>query len=218
MLKKLKCITDREFRYVDDEQIYLYPNCDVTVWLRSCEKEIILPIRGEKSGEIPSWLNGSLLRNGPGKMQFGDSKFQHLFDSAALLHKWLGNNEMISIDSVNLSIFRAFDFFQIWNRKWWSVLSMSFCEFKFLWEKSSSKSYRTEFVWHESRSGSLSLDFQTNLGHLRGPLECRQYQHFNLSIWWWVLCIHRVSDRSTVNKFNANSKRWNWLTCVFVTE
>lgn len=39
-----------------------YPNCDVNVWLRSCEKEIIEPVEGVLSGEIPSWINGSLLR------------------------------------------------------------------------------------------------------------------------------------------------------------
>lgn len=40
----------------------LYPNCDVNVWLRSCEKEIIEPVEGSVSGEIPHWINGSLLR------------------------------------------------------------------------------------------------------------------------------------------------------------
>lgn len=39
-----------------------YPNCDVNVWLRSCEKEIIEPVEGVVHGEIPSWINGSLLR------------------------------------------------------------------------------------------------------------------------------------------------------------
>jgi hypothetical protein len=39
-----------------------YPNCDVNVWLRSCEKEIIEPVEGVVSGDIPSWINGSLLR------------------------------------------------------------------------------------------------------------------------------------------------------------
>jgi hypothetical protein len=40
----------------------LYPNCDVNVWLRSCDKEIIEPVEGVVSGDIPSWINGSLLR------------------------------------------------------------------------------------------------------------------------------------------------------------
>lgn len=48
-----------------------YPNCDVNVWLRSCEEEIIEPISGVVSGNIPSWINGSLLRNGPGSIKVG---------------------------------------------------------------------------------------------------------------------------------------------------
>jgi hypothetical protein len=66
----------------------LYPNCDVNVWLRSCEQEIIEPVRGEASGKIPKWINGSLLRNGPGSIKVGSMVFNHLFDSSALLHRF----------------------------------------------------------------------------------------------------------------------------------
>jgi hypothetical protein len=38
------------------------PKYDINVWLRSCEKEIIEPVEGVVIGEIPSWINGSLLR------------------------------------------------------------------------------------------------------------------------------------------------------------
>lgn len=65
-----------------------YPNCDVNVWLRSCEKEIIDPICGVVIGNIPDWINGSLLRNGPGIIKVGDMTFNHLFDSSALLHRF----------------------------------------------------------------------------------------------------------------------------------
>lgn len=65
-----------------------YPNCDVNVWLRSCEHEIIDPVDGVVSGEIPKWINGSLLRNGPGSIKVGDMTFNHLFDAAALLHRF----------------------------------------------------------------------------------------------------------------------------------
>lgn len=65
-----------------------YPNCDVNVWLRSCEHEIIDPVEGVVSGEIPSWINGSLLRNGPGSIKVGDMTYNHLFDAAALLHRF----------------------------------------------------------------------------------------------------------------------------------
>ncbi|CAO1425675.1 unnamed protein product [Diamesa serratosioi] len=66
----------------------LYPNCDVNVWLRSCEEEIIEPIDGCITGVIPLWLKGSLLRNGPGSIKVGEMTYNHLFDSAALLHRF----------------------------------------------------------------------------------------------------------------------------------
>lgn len=65
-----------------------YPNCDVEVWLRSCEQEIIEPVEGIVSGDIPRWISGSLLRNGPGSIKVGDMTYNHLFDAAALLHRF----------------------------------------------------------------------------------------------------------------------------------
>ncbi|XP_055618254.1 carotenoid isomerooxygenase isoform X2 [Toxorhynchites rutilus septentrionalis] len=73
-----------------------YPNCDVNVWLRSCEQEIIQPIEGEVSGTIPEWLNGSLLRNGPGSLRVGEMTFNHLFDSSALLHRFNVENGQVT--------------------------------------------------------------------------------------------------------------------------
>lgn len=87
MLKSKKLLTNQSFAVVEDKNTKLYPNCDVSVWLRSCEKEILKPIHGKVRGEIPKWLKGSLLRNGPGGLNIGDMKYHHLFDSAALLHK-----------------------------------------------------------------------------------------------------------------------------------
>lgn len=85
MLKKRRYITEKEFKFGEKKD--LYPDCDVSVWLRSCEDEITTPISGEVRGSIPTWLNGYLLRNGPGSLKVGDQQFEHLFDSAALLHK-----------------------------------------------------------------------------------------------------------------------------------
>lgn len=39
-------------------------------------------------GNIPNWINGSLIRNGPGNLKVGDMRFEHLFDSSAHLHKF----------------------------------------------------------------------------------------------------------------------------------
>lgn len=73
-----------------------YPNCDVNVWLRSCEQEIIEPVEGVVSGIIPSWINGSLLRNGPGSIKFGDTTYNHLFDASALLHRFNINDGKVT--------------------------------------------------------------------------------------------------------------------------
>lgn len=87
MLKEKNLLTNQSFDIVEDKNIRLYPECDCSVWLRSCETEILTPIHGKVCGEIPNWLNGYLLRNGPGSLRVGNSRFDHLFDSTALLHK-----------------------------------------------------------------------------------------------------------------------------------
>lgn len=46
------------------------------------------PINAEVKGNLPSWLRGTLLRNGPGKFECGDTSFKHLFDAQALLHRF----------------------------------------------------------------------------------------------------------------------------------
>jgi carotenoid isomerooxygenase len=69
-------------------KVGLKSKCDIGVLLRSCEHEIIEPVHGIITGEIPSWINGSLLRNGPGKLQVGEDRCKHLFDAAALLHRF----------------------------------------------------------------------------------------------------------------------------------
>ncbi|KAG7484812.1 hypothetical protein MATL_G00054770 [Megalops atlanticus] len=46
------------------------------------------PIATSVRGTIPSWINGSLLRNGPGKFEFGNESFNHWFDGMALLHRF----------------------------------------------------------------------------------------------------------------------------------
>lgn len=66
----------------------LYPNLDLAVWMRSCTKEVDVPVEGKVSGLVPSWLNGTLLQNGPGKFYFGQQDvFKHLFDGSALIQK-----------------------------------------------------------------------------------------------------------------------------------
>lgn len=53
----------------------------------SLDKEIViddLPIKGA----LPSWLSGTLLRNGPAKFEVGEKKLRHWFDGFAMLHKF----------------------------------------------------------------------------------------------------------------------------------
>ncbi|KAK5649129.1 hypothetical protein RI129_004021 [Pyrocoelia pectoralis] len=73
-----------------------YPNCDTTVWLRSCKKEIIKPLKGKVTGTIPFWINGVLFRNGPGLLEIGDCKIGHLFDGLALLHRFSIKNGAVT--------------------------------------------------------------------------------------------------------------------------
>ncbi|XP_061818276.1 carotenoid-cleaving dioxygenase, mitochondrial isoform X2 [Nerophis lumbriciformis] len=46
------------------------------------------PIPAEVQGTIPHWIDGSLLRNGPGKFEFGETHYNHWFDGMALLHQF----------------------------------------------------------------------------------------------------------------------------------
>jgi beta,beta-carotene 9',10'-dioxygenase len=58
-----------------------------TLGFSTLDKEIILnelPL----VGEIPSWLKGTLVRNGPAKFEIGKKKLKHWFDGFAMLHKF----------------------------------------------------------------------------------------------------------------------------------
>ncbi|WP_297082125.1 carotenoid oxygenase family protein [uncultured Demequina sp.] len=40
------------------------------------------------TGVLPEWLEGSLLRNGPGSFQVGEQRYRHWFDGLAMLHRF----------------------------------------------------------------------------------------------------------------------------------
>lgn len=46
------------------------------------------PITTTVEGEIPAWIKGNLLRNGPGKFEFGNTHYNHWFDGMAMLHRF----------------------------------------------------------------------------------------------------------------------------------
>uniref|UniRef100_G1SEP0 Beta-carotene oxygenase 1 n=1 Tax=Oryctolagus cuniculus TaxID=9986 RepID=G1SEP0_RABIT len=52
------------------------------------KKEQLEPVKAKVRGQIPPWLQGTLLRNGPGMHTIGESKYNHWFDGLALLHSF----------------------------------------------------------------------------------------------------------------------------------
>uniref|UniRef100_A0A671VQC2 Beta-carotene oxygenase 1 n=1 Tax=Sparus aurata TaxID=8175 RepID=A0A671VQC2_SPAAU len=46
------------------------------------------PSKADVKGNIPSWLQGTLLRNGPGIFSVGDTSYDHWFDGMAIMHSF----------------------------------------------------------------------------------------------------------------------------------
>ncbi|XP_015250188.1 PREDICTED: beta,beta-carotene 15,15'-monooxygenase-like [Cyprinodon variegatus] len=46
------------------------------------------PVKAEVKGSVPSWLQGTLLRNGPGLFSVGNSEYNHWFDGLSLIHSF----------------------------------------------------------------------------------------------------------------------------------
>lgn len=44
------------------------------------------------AGSVPSWLQGTLLRNGPGLFSVGNSEYNHWFDGLSLIHSFTFSN------------------------------------------------------------------------------------------------------------------------------
>ncbi|KFP90818.1 PREDICTED: beta,beta-carotene 15,15'-monooxygenase [Apaloderma vittatum] len=56
------------------------------------KKEHPEPIKAEVRGQLPTWLQGVLIRNGPGMHTIGDTQYNHWFDGLALLHSFTFKN------------------------------------------------------------------------------------------------------------------------------
>ncbi|EDO46083.1 predicted protein [Nematostella vectensis] len=54
--------------------------------------ELELPVQAKITGQIPPWLSGTLIRNGPGKFEFGEFEYNHIFDGPALLYRFTIDN------------------------------------------------------------------------------------------------------------------------------
>uniref|UniRef100_A0A3Q3VYW4 Uncharacterized protein n=1 Tax=Mola mola TaxID=94237 RepID=A0A3Q3VYW4_MOLML len=46
------------------------------------------PIPTTVTGTIPTWINGSFLRNGPGKFEFGKDSYNHWFDGMSMMNRF----------------------------------------------------------------------------------------------------------------------------------
>uniref|UniRef100_A0A673MH91 Beta,beta-carotene 15,15'-dioxygenase-like n=1 Tax=Sinocyclocheilus rhinocerous TaxID=307959 RepID=A0A673MH91_9TELE len=46
------------------------------------------PLKADVTGSIPPWLQGTLLRNGPGLFSVGNTSYKHWFDGMALIHSF----------------------------------------------------------------------------------------------------------------------------------
>ena len=57
------------------------------------------PISAEVKGKLPSWLTGTLIRNGPGRFERGDTSFNHWFDGQGLLHRFHIENGHVTYSS-----------------------------------------------------------------------------------------------------------------------
>lgn len=49
----------------------------------------------EINGEIPEWLKGTFIHNGPAKFEIGDQKLNHWFDGYAMLHRFRFDNAQV---------------------------------------------------------------------------------------------------------------------------
>lgn len=59
-------------------------------------QETLQPLPTSVTGTIPKWINGSLLRNGPGRFEFGKDKYNHWFDGMALMHNFKIENSSVT--------------------------------------------------------------------------------------------------------------------------
>jgi carotenoid cleavage dioxygenase-like enzyme len=57
-------------------------------WIPLLTREILEPVTLPVRGELPAWLEGTLLRTGPSKFEVGTRTYNHWFDGLAMLHRF----------------------------------------------------------------------------------------------------------------------------------
>ena len=55
---------------------------------RSIEKSCEVPVKTNVHGRIPEWVSGTLYKNGPGRFDFGELSYDHLFDGQACIQRF----------------------------------------------------------------------------------------------------------------------------------
>ncbi|CAB3404544.1 unnamed protein product [Caenorhabditis bovis] len=55
-------------------------------------ENVIEPKECAKIGNVPDWLKGSMIRNGPGMFEIGDTKYNHWFDGLAYMQRYYFEN------------------------------------------------------------------------------------------------------------------------------
>jgi beta,beta-carotene 9',10'-dioxygenase len=71
------------------------PSTTPALGFRTLEGELVVD-ELTLSGELPSWLTGSLLRTGPAKFEVGEQRMRHWFDGLAMLHRFTIENGRVS--------------------------------------------------------------------------------------------------------------------------
>uniref|UniRef100_A0A8D2ZN28 Beta-carotene oxygenase 1, like n=2 Tax=Scophthalmus maximus TaxID=52904 RepID=A0A8D2ZN28_SCOMX len=57
------------------------------------------PVKAQVKGSLPSWLQGTLIRNGPGLFSVGSSEYNHWFDGMSLIHSFTFDNGEVTYRS-----------------------------------------------------------------------------------------------------------------------
>uniref|UniRef100_A0A1A8FIK9 Beta-carotene 15,15'-monooxygenase 1b n=2 Tax=Nothobranchius korthausae TaxID=1143690 RepID=A0A1A8FIK9_9TELE len=57
------------------------------------------PVKAQVRGSVPTWLQGTLLRNGPGLFSIGNSEYNHWFDGLSLIHSFTFSNGEVTYRS-----------------------------------------------------------------------------------------------------------------------
>uniref|UniRef100_A0A4W3HCV4 Carotenoid-cleaving dioxygenase, mitochondrial n=1 Tax=Callorhinchus milii TaxID=7868 RepID=A0A4W3HCV4_CALMI len=78
------------FRNTEKEPVYYSrkKGLECIAPLMTTVEETPEPVTATVKGKIPNWLRGNFLRNGPGKFEFGNDKYNHWFDGMALMHQF----------------------------------------------------------------------------------------------------------------------------------